>query len=126
MPKRRDDKPIINPNVAAEGERFREWFRQGNRPSPSAEPTREENGPPFPKPTLEDVLLMPADTPERVSAKRAAASAWLRQFCERARYVLATRDLRIAARVKPECGGKIDQVRRWISAEEVEKILEGA
>ena len=80
-------------------------------------------GPPFPKPTLEEVLCMSERTPEDLHAKRAAASAWLKQYCDRARFVLDVRDLRIAIRTRPECRKHIDQIRRFVSDEDIDRIL---
>lgn len=109
-----------------ERERFRAEIRASNRPSSEA-PARRGTGdePPFPKP-IEDVLRMPGDTEEALEAKRKAAREWLLAFCARARFVLKTRDLRVAARTKPDCQKLIGQIRHWLPAEDVDKILEGA
>ncbi len=111
---------------SAERERFRAEVRASNRPASEA-PPREGTGdePPFPKP-IEDVLRMPGDTEEALETKRKAAREWLVAFCARARFVLKTRDLRVAARTKPDCRRLIDQIRHWLPAEDVDKILEGA
>lgn len=86
---------------------------------------REHTGPPFPSPVLEDIQRMPYGTPEQVEAKKAAARVWIVQFCERARFVLDVRDLRLSIRLKPECGEKIDKVRRYLTDAEIDAALRG-
>jgi hypothetical protein len=124
MPTRRDNRPA-QPDEERERERFRDWVRAGHRPAHGAPDQRVREGePPFPKPSLEEVLAMPINTDERLSAKQAAAAEWLRQFCARARFVLGISDLRHAAVTKPDCRKQIDLIRPWVSAAQIETILE--
>ncbi len=84
---------------------------------------RDHTGPPYPSPILEDVLRMPYDTDQQKQEKAAAARVWLAQFCLRARFVLEARDLRLHIRLKPDCSEKIDRVRRYLTAAEIDAAL---
>lgn len=84
---------------------------------------RDHTGPPYPSPRAEEVRAMPDDTEKRRADKRAAALAWLTQFCARARWYLDVTDLRLAYRTKPACAAEIDKIRSLLDAETLEKIL---
>lgn len=117
--------PLDAERERRESDRFRAEIRAANLPSSEA-PSREGRvtEPPFPKP-IEAVLHMPSDTEDALAAKRLAAREWLVAYCARARFVLDKRDLRLVLRTKPDCQRMIDQIRPWVPAEDLEKILEG-
>jgi hypothetical protein len=119
MPNRRN--MPYDPRAKNESQKFGDWFRAGNRPGVDGQSDVPKDGPPFPNPTVEEVLAM-ADGEEKI----AAAGLWLQQFCDRARHVLGENDLRQAAKTKDKCRVEIDKVRRLLSAEEIDRILSGA
>lgn len=86
---------------------------------------REHTGPPFPDPTVEEIQRMPYATDEQIEAKKAAARIWIVQFCERARFNLKKKDLRLAVRVEPKCSEQIDKVRRYLTEAEIDAALKG-
>lgn len=72
---------------------------------------REHTGPPFAKPTIDEIRTWPQDTSEQLEAKRAAARLWIVQFCTRARFNLGATDLRILSRQHEKCAREIDKAR---------------
>lgn len=86
---------------------------------------REHTGPAFPNPTVEEIQRMPYATDEQIETKKAAARVWIVQFCERARFMLKTTDLRLAVRVEQKCAEQIDKVRRYLTADEIDAALKG-
>ncbi len=114
-----NNKPT-DPRAEAERERFRADIRAAN--TPIAE--REHIGPPFPNPSLENILMMRQDSDSEKTAKHDAALLWLQQYCTRARFHLEVKgDLHLSIQTNPDCVTKIDQVRRLLSAEEIDAVL---
>lgn len=86
---------------------------------------REHTGPAFPNPTAEEVRRMPEGSPAQLEDKRIAARKWLAQFCERTRFVVQARDLRVESRTNPRVHGPIDLVRKYLTDAEIDAALRG-
>ncbi len=84
---------------------------------------REHTGPPSPNPTVEEIQRMPYVMPKEIEAKKAAARLWIVQFCERARFMLEERDLRIPIKTQSYCAEQIDKVRRYLTEAEIDAAL---
>lgn len=80
---------------------------------------RDHTGPPFPSPRAESIRAMPHDTEEQRAARRAAALAWLAQFCARARWHFGAADIRLACRSEPKCVAEIDKICPAVLSQEV-------
>lgn len=109
----------------AEREKLGAWFRAGNHPELATGTVERVEGPPYPKPRLEEVLAMPAETAEQLEAKKDAARVWIRQFCDRARFAQKVIDLHSTLLIKLDCAEKIDKVRKYLTEAEIDAALSG-
>ena len=100
------------------------WFQTG-RGNERETNALKPGEPPYPKPMLEEVLVMPYETVAEIEDKKAAARLWFIQFCARARFILGRTDLRLAAKTDASCSQSIDKVRRYLTDAEIDAALAG-
>lgn len=106
---------------AREQEAMGTWFRAGN--NPGKEPQPQAGEPPFPCPTIDDILKMPHDDDASLERQHEAALAWVRQFAARVRWKLEMRDLRTVSHTNSKIAAEIDKARRILSVAEIELAL---